>query len=179
MRASNDEGTRPAGAARLLSGVLAIALTGCSAPETSRPPTVGLLDDPASTNVILLTIDTLRADRLSAYGSTQVSTPHLDRLAREGTLFENASSTVPFTLPAHTSMMTGLYPPTHGVRENVGYSVDARDATLAEMMSATGLARNKAHAGLREAYRIAGRHRTAAGHRRAGASIGCCVPQCP
>lgn len=138
MRASNDEGTRPLLATRLFICVLAIALAACRAPEPAPSPTEGLLDDPASTNVILLTIDTLRADRLSAYGATQVSTPHLDRLAQEGTLFENASSTVPFTLPAHTSIMTGLYPPAHGVRENVGYSVDERDATLAEMMAATG-----------------------------------------
>ena len=138
MRGSDDVGTRAGIAARLFGCLLAIALAACSAPEPSLSPTEGLLHDPASTNVILLTIDTLRADRLSAYGSTQVSTLHLDRLAREGTLFENASSTVPFTLPAHTSMMTGLYPPAHGVRENVGYSVDERDATLAEMMTATG-----------------------------------------
>ena len=91
-------------------------------------------------NVVLVTIDTLRADRLSSYGSKQVSTPHMDRLAREGVRFSNAATTVPFTLPAHSSIMTGAYPPFHGVRENVGYSLDDSLPTLAEELSAGGWA---------------------------------------
>ena len=91
-------------------------------------------------NVILVTIDTLRADRLSSYGSEQVSTPHMDRLAREGVRFSNAATAVPFTLPAHSSIMTGTYPPFHGVRENVGYSLDETLPTLAEELSAAGRA---------------------------------------
>ena len=89
-------------------------------------------------NVILVTIDTLRADRLSSYGSEEVSTPHMDRLAREGVRFANAATAVPFTLPAHCSIMTGTYPPYHGVRENVGYSLDETLPTLAEELSAAG-----------------------------------------
>ena len=89
-------------------------------------------------NVILVTIDTLRADRLSSYGSEQVSTPHIDRLAREGVRFSNAATTVPFTLPAHCSIMTGTYPPYHGVRENVGYSLDETIPTLAGVLSSAG-----------------------------------------
>ena len=85
-------------------------------------------------NVILITIDTLRADRLSSYGSS-VKTPNMDRLASEGVLFENASSTVPFTFPAHSSIMTGTYPPFHGVRENVGYYLGDENPTVAETMS--------------------------------------------
>ena len=88
--------------------------------------------------VILITIDTLRADRLSSYGSDRVSTPHIDRLAGEGIRFANASSTVPFTLPAHSSIMTGLYPPSHGVRENVGYVLGADRTTLAERFRDAG-----------------------------------------
>ncbi len=91
-------------------------------------------------NVVLVTIDTLRADRLSSYGSEQVSTPHMDRLAREGVRFSNAATAVPFTLPAHSSIMTGAYPPFHGVRENVGYSLDESLPTLAEGLSAAGWA---------------------------------------
>ena len=91
-------------------------------------------------NVVLVTIDTLRADRLSSYGSEQVSTPHMDRLAREGVRFSNAATAVPFTLPAHSSIMTGTYPPFHGVRENVGYSLDESLPTLAEELSAAGWA---------------------------------------
>ena len=91
-------------------------------------------------NVVLVTIDTLRADRLSSYGSEEVSTPHMDRLAREGVRFSNAATAVPFTLPAHSSIMTGTYPPFHGVRENVGYSLDESLPTLAEELSAGGWA---------------------------------------
>jgi arylsulfatase A-like enzyme/Tfp pilus assembly protein PilF len=92
----------------------------------------------AGHNVILVTIDTLRADRLSSYGSRTVETPNLDRLAREGVRFTAAASTVPFTLPAHSSIMTGSYPPLHGVRENVGYVLDRRLPTLAERLAAGG-----------------------------------------
>lgn len=89
-------------------------------------------------NVILITLDTLRADRLSSYGSERVATPHIDSLASEGVLFANAASTVPFTLPAHSSMMTGTYPPRHGVRENVGFVLDDSLPTLAERLAAGG-----------------------------------------
>ena len=93
---------------------------------------------PSELNVILITIDTLRADRVGAYGSQRVATPHMDRLAAEGILFTNAASTVPFTLPAHSSLMTGTYPPYHGVRENVGYVLGAAQPTLAEAMAESG-----------------------------------------
>jgi arylsulfatase A-like enzyme/Tfp pilus assembly protein PilF len=75
---------------------------------------------PDELNIILITLDTLRSDRLSCYGSRRVETPNIDSFAHEGVIFTNAASTVPFTLPAHSSMMTGTYPPYHGVRENVG-----------------------------------------------------------
>ncbi len=91
-------------------------------------------------NVILVTIDTLRADRLSSYGSRQVATPNMDRWAEEGVRFTNAATTVPFTLPAHSSIMTGTYPPFHGVRENVGYSLDESLDTLAGRLAAGGWA---------------------------------------
>ncbi len=93
---------------------------------------------PDELNVILITVDTLRADRLGAYGSQRVATPNMDKLAAEGILFANAASTVPFTLPAHSSLMTGTYPPYHGVRENVGYVLGSSIPTLAEQMAASG-----------------------------------------
>ncbi len=93
---------------------------------------------PGDWNVVLITIDTLRADRLGCYGYADIETPHLDRLAGEGIVFEKAVTTVPFTLPAHSSIMTGAYPPIHGVRENVGYALDERLPTLAEDMAAAG-----------------------------------------
>lgn len=93
-----------------------------------------------ASNVILITLDTLRSDRLSCYGSNLVDTPNIDAFAAEGVRFTNAASTVPFTLPAHASIMTGLYPPGHGVRENVGYVLDERFSTLAEVLGAGGWA---------------------------------------
>jgi arylsulfatase A-like enzyme/Tfp pilus assembly protein PilF len=95
---------------------------------------------PAAINVVLITLDTLRTDRLSCYGSDLVDTPNIDRFAAEGVRFTNAASTVPFTLPAHSSIMTGLYPPGHGVRENVGYVLDERFPTLAELLGKGGWA---------------------------------------
>jgi len=93
---------------------------------------------PKNLNIVLITIDTLRSDRVSSYGSDLVDTPNIDGFASEGVLFSNAASTVPFTLPAHSSILTGLYPPGHGVRENVGYTLDAGIPTLAEVLSAGG-----------------------------------------
>ena len=93
---------------------------------------------PNDLNVVLITIDTLRSDRVSAYGSDLVDTPNIDGFASEGVLFSNAASTVPFTLPAHSSILTGLYPPGHGVRENVGYTLDPGIPTLAEVLSNGG-----------------------------------------
>jgi arylsulfatase A-like enzyme/Tfp pilus assembly protein PilF len=100
----------------------------------------GALGDraPAKLNVILITIDTLRADRLSSYGNPTPLTPNIDALAGEGIRFANAASTVPFTLPAHSSIMTGTYPPYHGVRENVGYTLDESIPTLAEWLGDRG-----------------------------------------
>ena len=93
---------------------------------------------PGDLNVVLITIDTLRSDRVSSYGSELVDTPNIDAFASEGVLFSNAASTVPFTLPAHSSILTGLYPPGHGVRENVGYTLDPGIPTLAEVLSGGG-----------------------------------------
>ena len=93
---------------------------------------------PNDLNVVLITIDTLRTDRVSSYGSNLVDTPNIDSFASDGVLFSNAASTVPFTLPAHSSILTGLYPPGHGVRENVGYTLDDSIPTLAEVLSEGG-----------------------------------------
>ena len=130
----------------LAPAALVLGLVSCAPEPGDAPPSavradVGRLLAGASTArppVILITIDTLRADRLSSYGSEGVATPHMDRLAAEGIRFANASSTVPFTLPAHSSIMTGLYPPSHGVRENVGYVLGADRATLSERFRAAG-----------------------------------------
>ena len=67
---------------------------------------------------VIITLDTTRADRLSPYGFMNVSLPHLERLAREGVVFDQATTVAPLTLTAHTSLFTGLVPPHHGVRDN-------------------------------------------------------------
>ena len=79
---------------------------------------------PADVNVVVVTLDTLRADRLGCYGSTAVATPNLDALAASGVVFEQATATAPMTLPSHASIFTGLIPPHHGVRDNGGFFLD-------------------------------------------------------
>jgi choline-sulfatase len=91
--------------------------------------------------VILISIDTLRADHLPAYGYTRVETPSIDALGRDSILFENAYSQCPLTLPSHVSMLTGLLPAQHGVRSNLGYRFDgAAHPTLARLLRAHGYA---------------------------------------
>jgi arylsulfatase A-like enzyme/tetratricopeptide (TPR) repeat protein len=89
-------------------------------------------------NVLFVTLDTTRADRIGAYGYAGIQTPNLDRLAREGVLFEQAASPAPLTLPAHSSLFTGKFPPEHGVRDNGGFYLDSRETTLAELLKARG-----------------------------------------
>jgi tetratricopeptide (TPR) repeat protein len=86
--------------------------------------------------VVLISIDTLRADRLGCYGS-RVRTPHIDQLAKHGTLFTSVDSPVPLTLPAHTSLMTASYPAAHGIEEN-GQRVLAGTVTLASVLRQHG-----------------------------------------
>ena len=81
---------------------------------------------PAGTPIVLISIDTLRADHLPAYGYRGVETPAIDALRRDGVLFERAYSPVPLTFPAHASLLTGLLPNQHGVRDNTGYLFDAK-----------------------------------------------------
>jgi choline-sulfatase len=89
--------------------------------------------------VVLITIDTLRADRVGAYGYRAARTPAIDALAARGVRVERAYATAPITLPSHASLLTGLYPPRHGARHN-GMRVKASVPTLAEMLRARGFA---------------------------------------
>ncbi len=146
MRSASAAGCSAALRVLVPATALALVLVTCGPEsEDAAPPSVQVdvehLLAGASTGqppVVLITIDTLRADRLSSYGSDRVATPHIDRLAGEGIRFANASSTVPFTLPAHSSIMTGLYPPSHGVRENVGYVLAPELVTIAERFRDAG-----------------------------------------
>lgn len=89
-------------------------------------------------NVLLITLDTTRADRLGCYGYAPALTPTLDGLAAEGVLFERAYTPAPLTLPSHASMMTGLYPPEHGLITNGRGRLDNNIPTLAETLRDAG-----------------------------------------
>lgn len=121
--------------ARAVSGVLAILLLGLSGPLGCRreppPPT------PRRANVLLVTLETLRADHVGAYGYSRNITPNLDRLARQGAVFQQVIAQAPFTLPSLASLMTGLTPPQHGVRNHPA-ELDARLSTLAERLAEAG-----------------------------------------
>jgi choline-sulfatase len=91
----------------------------------------------AGSNVLLITIDTLRADRVGAYGNRSGLTPNLDRLAVNGLRFDSAFTPVPMTLPAHASILTGLEPFTHGIRNNTGFRL-GETPTLATMLKTAG-----------------------------------------
>lgn len=91
--------------------------------------------------VVIVSIDTLRADHLPAYGYSAGATPHLDRFRKEAILFENVYTHVPLTLPAHASLFTGKLPFAHGVRDNLGYRLDPKThPTLAALLKAKGYA---------------------------------------
>ena len=88
--------------------------------------------------LVIITLDTTRADRLSPYGFMDASMPALDRLARDGVVFDRATSVAPLTLPAHSSLFTGLVPPRHGVRDNADPALGPAHTTLAEVLSSQG-----------------------------------------
>ena len=104
-------------------------LAGCGGPRATPPR-----------HLVLVTIDTLRADRLGCYGSTDVATPHLDRIAREGALFPEATVAAPLTRPSHVTMFTGLDPAEHGIRDNVSPSLSPDIPTLATILETAGFA---------------------------------------
>ncbi|MGD9873261.1 MAG: sulfatase-like hydrolase/transferase [Kiritimatiellia bacterium] len=99
---------------------------------------VWLVLRPRPMNLLMITLDTTRADYLGCYGKSDAATPNLDRLAREGVLFEYAYSGVPLTLPSHTTMMTGLRPPEHNLRINGENALNPEITTLAEIVGKRG-----------------------------------------
>ncbi len=107
-----------------------IAPASTAAPDSSRP----------KPNLVLITMDTTRADHLGCYGDTEAETPNLDRLAAEGARFDRAIAVAPLTLPSHVSILTGLYPPRHGVRDDTGFTLPGSATTLAEHLAAQGYA---------------------------------------
>jgi arylsulfatase A-like enzyme/Tfp pilus assembly protein PilF len=124
----------------------ALLLVGCQresdAPVETAEPAVSTVPtapvDPAALNVVVITLDTTRADALGSYGQRRPITPNLDRIAAEGTQFMQAVSSAPSTLPSHSTLFTGQHPFVHGVRSNAGYVLSEENTTLAEALSAEG-----------------------------------------
>jgi choline-sulfatase len=100
--------------------------------------TATLQADSGHPDVLLITIDTLRADHVGCYGHLRAQTPNIDRLSREGVLFSDAVSQVPLTRPSHVSIFTGLFPFRHGVHDNVAPSLESKFPTLAEILKRHG-----------------------------------------
>src|SRR5699024_8976770 len=97
------------------------------------------LDPSSNQNVLLITIDTLRADAVGAYGG-RAATPVLDGLASSGARFTFAHAHAVMTLPSHASILTGAYPFQHGIRDNSGYRLGAELPTLAQVAKGAGCA---------------------------------------
>lgn len=116
---------------------LAVVAIGCGRPSSTPTPAAARA---TARHLVVVTIDTLRADRLGAYGNTSVPTPNLDRLAREGARALDATTHVPITRPSHTSLFTARYPSEHGVRDNIARPLAADVPTLAELLHQQGFA---------------------------------------
>lgn len=122
----------PRGPRRWLCILLALLVVASCKRETVAPSESG------ATNIILVTIDTLRADSVGFAGNAHAKTPFLDRLAAEGIVFTNAHAHNVVTLPSHANILTGLYPYQHGVRENAGFKLDPKHDTIANMLKGAG-----------------------------------------
>jgi len=119
---------------------LAALLAACSDPASVDEFRLARADLARDMNVLLVTLDTTRADRLGCYGHDGAQTPVLDGLARRGIRFDQAVAPTPMTLPSHTSLFTGLYPPSHGVRDNGRARAGEALSTLPETLADNGFA---------------------------------------
>lgn len=113
--------------------LLVMLVTSCTWVSVDRRPGRDRLG-----GILVITLDTTRADRLTPYGYMSASMPHLERLAREGVVFDQAISVAPLTLPAHSSLFTGHYPARHGVRHNASPALAETATTLAELLGQEG-----------------------------------------
>ncbi|HEX6850301.1 MAG TPA: sulfatase-like hydrolase/transferase [Candidatus Polarisedimenticolaceae bacterium] len=137
MDEGHDERRGPPEAGLLLRPSLVAALAGCATLLSCGSPAPGWPDAP----IVVVSIDTLRSDRLPSYGYGGVATPALDALARGSIRFERAYTHAPLTLPAHASLFTGALPAEHGVRDNLGYALDPKKTpTLARRLQERGYA---------------------------------------
>ncbi len=118
--------------------VAGAVLLGAAIRLLTRPPSFDSLRRGRPFNVVLITLDTTRADRLACYGCKDIETPTIDSFAARGVKFERCYSQTPLTLPSHTTIMTGTLPLFHGVRDNGGFIVPAGIKTLAELFKDKG-----------------------------------------
>jgi arylsulfatase A-like enzyme/Flp pilus assembly protein TadD len=116
-----------------VSAGLLLCLGGCRHHEPERATAA-----PRAANVLLITLDTTRADHLSCYNPRGARTPHLDLLAARGVRFLHATAQVPLTLPSHACIMTGAYPTVHGLRDMGGFVLDKSHPTIASLTQAAG-----------------------------------------
>jgi choline-sulfatase len=123
---------------REYAALLVLTLSACRSSNHQSASTGQDVPTLRPLNLLLVTIDTLRADRLGCYGYSRGETPNLDELARRGTLLENAITPTPLTAPSHASMFTGLYPNAHKVRDTGGFILHAPQQTLAEILRRQG-----------------------------------------
>ncbi len=124
----------------MIRRVLGLVLVAATILVSCKPRPTGTTPAPQlrPLNLVLITIDTLRADRLHCYGNDQIETPALDRLAQKGVLFENAVAQVPLTPPSHASIFTGTYPTVHHVRNTGGFVLQPSSVTLATILQQQG-----------------------------------------
>lgn len=124
---------------RALPILLSLALCACSREQAPTPaPTAPAGAGERPWNVLFITLDTTRADRLGCYGYEAAATPYLDSLASRGARFTRAYAHSPLTLPTHASLFTGTYPPEHGIHDNGRNALGPNLATLAELFRARG-----------------------------------------
>ncbi len=125
-----------------VTGILGLLACTGETPRKDEPPRASGSTEfrriSATPSILLVSLDTTRADHLGCYGNREASTPNLDRWAREGVVFENALTPVPVTLPAHASLLTGLLSHRHGVRDNAHYRLPEGPETLAGRLAQSG-----------------------------------------
>jgi arylsulfatase A-like enzyme/cytochrome c-type biogenesis protein CcmH/NrfG len=129
---------KPGTLVRWLCVVALVILGSCKSSDNKTAPASEGVSPQRQLNLVLVTIDTLRADRLGCYGYSKIETPNLDKFARKGVLFENAVSQSPLTPPSHASMFTGMYPTVHKVRNTGGFILKPSNTTLAEILQQQG-----------------------------------------